>query len=66
MRRLQAMVRAREEERRGRSGEDVRPFSRKKNYYDRLGVPRDSSMAEVRRSQCGESGQSDLSGQSGQ
>lgn len=49
VRQLQAMVRAREEERRRHSGEGVKPFSRKKDYYDRLGLPRDCSAAEVRR-----------------
>mmetsp|Transcript_9601 Transcript_9601/g.30920 ORF Transcript_9601/g.30920 Transcript_9601/m.30920 type:complete len:599 (-) Transcript_9601:245-2041(-) len=49
VRRLQFMVREREEERRRQRGEKVKPFSRKKNYYDRLGLPRDCSAAEVRR-----------------
>jgi hypothetical protein len=49
IRQLQELVRAREEERRRRSGETVKPFSRKKNYYDRLGLARDCSAAEVRR-----------------
>jgi hypothetical protein len=49
VRHLQGMVRAREEDRRKRCGESVRPFSRKKDYYDRLGLPRDCSAAEVRR-----------------
>ena len=49
VRRLQFMVREREEERRRQRGEKVKPYNRKKNYYDRLGLPRDCSAAEVRR-----------------
>eukprot|EP00962_Isochrysis_galbana_P019996 scaffold5834_cov107-Isochrysis_galbana.AAC.10 len=49
VRQLQGLVRAREEDRRKRSGERVKPFSRKKDYYERLGLARDCSAAEVRR-----------------
>ena len=49
VRQLQALVRTREHERRQTSGETVKPFSRKKNYYETLGVSRDCSAAEVRR-----------------
>lgn len=46
---LQRTIQLREGKRRGESGESVKPFNRKKDYYERLELDRAASAAEIRR-----------------